>query len=128
MDMADDFDEKKDIIQELRQEIEAHTYVEENLFYPLFKDREEFMELIQDSYEDHQEMRNLVADLQNSESTEEIDDRFEDLLECVEDHVDEEENDLFPKIETLMNEDELNQLGDRMEATKREFLQSEQAA
>jgi hypothetical protein len=44
--------------------------------------------------------------------------KLQQLMEAVEHHVEEEEGEMFPKIQEVFDEDELEQLGQELEAAK----------
>ncbi len=116
---ANDFSEKRELFQELRQELDLHTQLEENLFYPRCAEFDEISDLIDESYEDHHEIRELIQELDDISEEREFDDKLEELVDAVEGHVEDEESDLFPKVEELIDSDELDELGARIEEERR---------
>jgi len=60
-------------------------------------------------------------DLNVKELYEEMDSALEELIELVNVHIDEEENQLFPKIREFMSEEELMQLGRTMLRAKEQL-------
>jgi hemerythrin superfamily protein len=136
IEQADSTNEKRRLFQDLKQQLDTHAYIEENVFYPYFEDNEEMSELIEDSFDDHQEMRDLIQEIEllsdsvdasNLEDSD-WDDRFDDLMECVEDHVSMEEEELFPRVESSMSSNDLMNLGARLEEAKRTFMTQSEAA
>lgn len=119
MDTVEEFEQKKGLFQTIKNELDVHSYLEETSFYPLFAEREGFEELIDDSLNDHQEVKSLLEEIDTVESEEDFDDRIQELQESVQSHVEEEENELFPKIELVMTEDELEELGIQLDEAKR---------
>jgi hemerythrin superfamily protein len=120
LEEAEDLDEKQRIILDLRQLLDAHSYLEETVFYPIFQDEEDFREIIDDFYDDHQEVKILLDEINEVSTEEELDEKIAELVDCVEGHVEDEENELFPKIEERANSDELLQIGNQLlEARKR---------
>jgi hemerythrin superfamily protein len=115
---ADDIDQKRDIFDAIREELTVHADIEENYFYPLFKSKEGFEDLIEESLDDHSEMKDLIEEIESLDDDSELEDRFDELQEVVEDHVTEEENELFPKVRKVMDEDALAKLGEEMMAAK----------
>ncbi len=118
LQQADDIDQKRDIFESIRDELTAHADIEENYFYPLFKTKEGFEDLIDQSIDDHSEMRDLMEEIDSLDDESELEDRFEELQEIVDEHVAEEENDLFPRVRKTMDEPALAKLGDEIMAAK----------
>jgi hemerythrin superfamily protein len=60
---ASEVKEKQRIFQEIKKELEAHTFVEETVFYPYFSRIDQFKEMIDEAYAEHQEVKgsNQVA-------------------------------------------------------------------
>lgn len=115
---VDQVKDKRRIFQEIRQELEMHAHIEETVFYPAFADRPEFKDLIEQSYEDHLEVKELIQEISGLRDENEFEDCVDDLIDCVQDHVEEEEDELFPRIRTALSEDELNELGTRLQSSK----------
>jgi len=77
-------------------------------------------ELVVESFEEHKQVKMVLADLdQADKSTENWIGGLTVLMEDVQHHVKEEETELFPKVkEKILSRDELETLGQRMEAMK----------
>lgn len=118
LQQADDLDQKRDIFESIRDELTAHADIEENYFYPLFKDKEGFEDLIDESFDDHAEMKDLIEEIDSLDDESELQDRFEELQEIVDGHVTEEERELFPKVRKVLDAEALAKLGDEMMAAK----------
>ncbi len=107
---------KERLCKEISDALAIHAEIEEKLFYPESK-QPDTEEILRESVEEHLAMKRLVADLIESDPS---DDQFEAkmkvLKEQVEHHVDEEEKELFPKVRKDLSKDELEDLGERMEA------------
>ncbi len=103
---------KKELLRELANNLAAHMAIEQEIFYPAIKEIDEDMVL--ESFEEHAlaeiALKRLLA-------TNPKDDSFEARVtatkELIAHHVDEEEEDLFPKVEKKMG-GELEELGARM--------------
>lgn len=118
---AEDDADRRSIFEELRDEILAHSFVEETVFYPAFSPFESFAELLEDSIDDHHEMKELLEEMedivpvdvlagQDAESGEFLD-QLEDLRDLVEEHIETEELELFPRVADVLNSEELERLG-----------------
>jgi hemerythrin superfamily protein len=118
LQQADGIDQKRDVFELIRDELTAHADIEENYFYPLFKSREGFEDLIEESIDDHAEMKDLIEEIDSLDDESELQDRYDELQEIVEDHVGEEENTLFPQVRKVMDEAALSKIGEEMMAAK----------
>jgi len=114
-------DEKEQLFDELADSLAVHAAIEEQHFYPATKDaRTE--ELLQEAVEEHLSVKRIIADLLEMEPDDaQFDAKIKVLQEQVEHHVEEEEGELFPKVQKLHSKDELEDLGVLMEQTAEEL-------
>ena len=105
------------------EELEVHTKIEEEIFYPaVTKLNDEIHELVTEGLEEHHVVDNLMAEVKAlSPSDEEWAAKIKVLIENVEHHAEEEEQEMFPKVRSGMNDDARAALGQRMEARKAEL-------
>lgn len=95
------------LFQELKQELERHAELEEKHFYPALERHDEAKELVGEALEEHDEIGQLIDALDQTEQ--EGGDwamRFAELQEEVEFHVEEEETELFPQAQELLDASE----------------------
>ena len=114
-------DEKEQLFDELADSLAVHAAIEEQHFYPATKDaRTE--ELLQEAVEEHLSVKRIIADLLEMEPDDaQFDPKITVLQEQVEHHVEEEEGELFPKVQKLHSKGELEDLGVLMEQTAEEL-------
>jgi hemerythrin superfamily protein len=109
------------------QELEVHTAIEEEVFYPAVRDAGggELNELTDESKEEHHVVDLLMAEIRSLDPS---DDAFAAkmtvLMENVEHHAGEEEDEMFPEVRKLMSEDRLQELGAELETAKRRHQQA----
>ncbi len=105
------------------EELEVHTKIEEEIFYPpVRKLNEELHELVTEGVEEHHVVDTLMAEIKAlSPSDEEWAAKLKVLIENVEHHADEEEEEMFPKVRKAMGNDARQDLGQRLEAKKAEL-------
>jgi hemerythrin-like domain-containing protein len=117
---ADDSEACQQIVQRACAELEVHTTLEEELFYPAAREAlgEEDEELIDEAEVEHQSAKELIAQLgamvpddQKYAAT------FTVLAEYVKHHIKEEERELFPKVKKAKLD--IDSLGEEMKAQKR---------
>ena len=111
--------QKLEVFKQIKTELELHTQIEEKIFYPALEEPEETHDLALEAYEEHAVVKDLLKQLGRARTAnDEWEAQAKVLQENVEHHVEEEENELFPKAESALGEEELEELGDRMEAEK----------
>ena len=120
--------QKQKIVAKIIRELAIHAAVEEMLFYPAVraaaaeaetKAADAADDLILESLEEHHIVKWTLSELQKmSPEDERYDAKMEVLMESVRHHVEEEEEDLFPKVRRLLK-DVLDDLGMRMEKAKK---------
>ncbi len=116
-------DAKRRLAENAMAELEVHAALEEEIFYPAVeREVEDAASMISEAREEHQTVKQLIAELKGMEETdEEFESQFSELVENVQHHVEEEENEMLPKVEESSLD--LNSLGDQM-SKRREALQS----
>lgn len=116
--------EKRTVADKIFKELEAHTQVEEEIFYPASREGAtgDTEKLLAEAYEEHQLAKTLIAELKSAApGNEQWDAKMKVLQESIEHHVDEEEGELFPKVRAALGAPRLEELGTMMAARKREL-------
>ena len=112
---------KKVIAQEICTELRVHAKIEEEIFYPAAKDALNDKEMVPEALVEHDGVKKLIAEIENSEGGEMFDARVKVLSELVKHHVKEEQGELFPAVKkTDLN---LTELGAQLAARKAELLE-----
>jgi hemerythrin superfamily protein len=115
-----------ELVQQIYMNLKAHTTIEEEIFYPAFKSagKKEEEKLYYEALEEHRAAEDLVLpDLMKTDpATEQFSGRAKVLKELIEHHIEEEEGDMFKDARKLLDKNQLNDLGARMEARKTELL------
>ena len=110
---------KLSVFAQIKTELELHTHIEETIFYPALEKPEETHDLTLEAYEEHKMVKTLLAKLSKARTAnDEWQAQAKVLRENVEHHVDEEENELFDKADEALSDEEIEALGQRMEAEK----------
>jgi hemerythrin-like domain-containing protein len=117
------------LLDQIANEIRIHTTLEEEIFYPAFKDasrKSEDEQMYFEALEEHRAAGDLVLpDLQNTAvDGDQFGGRAKVLKELIEHHADEEEKEMFPRARKLLSRTALEELGAAMAARKRELLAS----
>lgn len=112
------------LCEKITQALELHTKIEEGIFYPAFKSRaedSEERETVLEAYEEHAVAKMLIGELQAMDPSDEtFSPKLTVLMESVRHHIKEEEGKIFKMARELFDKDELNGLGEQLEAAKSE--------
>ena len=105
------------------REIKAHERMEEEIFYPALLEHPKAKEIVLEGFEEHHAADVLLAELEDVP----VDDehwgaKFTVIKENIEHHMEEEEGDMFKKARSLLDDGELEDLGARMEGSKKAAL------
>ena len=119
----DNLEEMTTLAGLINTELEVHTTIEEEIFYPALHDlTEEVHETITEGYEEHNVAKQLLAEITAmTPNTEDWAAKVTVLIENVEHHAEEEESEMFPKIRSNTAADAREQLAEQMEGRKREL-------
>jgi hemerythrin superfamily protein len=115
---------RQQLFAELKNELEVHAEIEEQLFYPAVRDAKQTHDIVLESFQEHAQVKKVLADLDAADKkTEHWLAGLKVLMEDVQHHVGEEENELFPKVkDKVLSKEELEELGMRMEQMKTQLL------
>jgi len=110
---------KLDVFKQIKTELDLHAHIEEKIFYPALEEPSETHDLTLEAYEEHKQVKTLLRQLSRARSaSEEWQAKAKVLQENVEHHVDEEENELFKKAGSVLSDEEIEELGMRLEEEK----------
>src|SRR6478735_9957523 len=112
--------EKQEVVDRITEELSKHAAIEEQLFYPVARATVPGTDDIAlESLEEHHVVKVLLAELQNMDPTHErFDAKVTVLIENVRHHVEEEEDEFFPKVRERLGRGSLNDLGNSMAESK----------
>jgi hemerythrin-like domain-containing protein len=118
---------RSELLAKIATEIEVHTTIEEEIFYPAFKDAGEKGEdnkMFFEALEEHRAAGELVLPdlLKTAVTSDQFGGRAKVLKELIEHHADEEEKEMFPRARALLGKEALVDLGERMAARKQELM------
>jgi len=107
--------EKRRLFEQIADDLAVHAAIEEKHFYPATKSART-ADLLQEAVEEHLQAKRIIADLLEMDAGDaQFDAKMTVLREEIDHHVEEEEKELFPKVEKLLADDELEDLGMVME-------------
>ncbi|MFT4397137.1 hemerythrin domain-containing protein [Gordonia lacunae] len=107
---------KGKIVDKIIEALTVHTYIENEVMYPEIRKRvPELEDDILESYEEHHVADVLVVELAAlSPDAERFDAKTTVLIENVEHHIEEEEDEWFPKVREALSRKELREIGEEM--------------
>jgi hypothetical protein len=109
------------LLEELANNLAAHMAIEQELYYPAVKSVDP--DLVLESYEEHSlaelGLKRLLATAPDDES---FKSRVTAVKELIEHHVEEEQDDLFPRVDRKVDDEVLASLARQMKARFKEVL------
>ena len=124
-----DGSDKQRIFGQIYNELTLHSQAEETFFYPELELSSETSGDVQHSYKEHQQVKDLLEDLSSSDPNAAVwMTRLNELKESVQQHVEEEENELFPKSERVLGQQKLDDIGRKIEQLKKKVTPGFRAA
>ncbi len=112
-------------LAKMKHELGIHEAIEEEIFYPALKEHPKTKDIALEGYEEHHVVDTIMGELEDVEPSDEVwMAKFSVLKENLEHHISEEEDEMFPKVEQVFEDEELQELGERMQERKEE-LQAE---
>jgi hemerythrin superfamily protein len=114
------------LAEEIETALTVHATIEEKYFYPALHDRAEESDDVVDvfeAYTEHELIKTLIALLKSGrEPDEQFKAEMQVLAENVKHHVKEEESTIFTLARQMLDAEELDELGDEMEAAKKRLM------
>ncbi len=116
---------REEFYTKVRAELQAHETIEEEILYPALVEHPKAKELVLEAYEEHNVVDSVLAEIDALPYDDETwGAKLTVMRESIEDHIDEEESEMFEQCRRVFDRDELAGLGDRMEARKQELQQA----
>jgi len=117
---------REKLLGQIEKELKLHATVEEQIFYPAFRDavkKKEDRELFFEAIEEHHMVKIVLPEMKATDASSEIFTAKASVLkELVEHHIKEEEREMFPEARKVLDQEELQALGSRMQAKKKELM------
>jgi hemerythrin-like domain-containing protein len=113
------------LVMQIDKELEIHTTIEEEIFYPAFRDAvrtKDDKKMYYEAKEEHHVVKLVLPEVKEGGlAVEEFAAKCKVLKELVEHHAGEEEKEMFPEARKVLSRPELQELGDRMAVRKKEL-------
>jgi len=119
METSGDSDARRQLFDQFKVELEAHAAAEEQTLYASLLKKPETQGQARHSISEHQDAAELIKELESTDMTSGAwIQKFEKLKDEVVHHVDEEEQDVFPKARKLIDDDEAEKMASRFDDRK----------
>ena len=119
---AKDDTAKAEIARRICQALTVHAQIEEEIFYPRAREQDVEDDMLAEAYVEHQSAKDLIAQIQGmSPGDRYFEAKVKVLIEYVQHHVEEEENEMFPAAKKKRLD--LDAIGEEMQARKQELMQ-----
>lgn len=107
--------EKTQLVAEIAEKLTLHASLEEEIFYPAFREEAGDAQKVEDSvleaYEEHHVVKVLLEEISDADpKAESFEAKLTVLKEIVEHHVEEEEEEMFPAAEKKLGKGRLEEL------------------
>ncbi|WP_027343104.1 hemerythrin domain-containing protein [Hamadaea tsunoensis] len=111
---------KRALVDKIIKELTTHAYIEESIFYPAARAGvPETEDHVLESVEEHHVVAWLMSEVAKLDPSDEtFDAKVTVLIENVEHHIEEEEQEWFPEVRKALGRSRLTELGERMQAAK----------
>jgi hemerythrin-like domain-containing protein len=118
-------DRRTRLLQQIESEVNVHATIEEEIFYPAFRDavkKRDDREMYQEALEEHHVVDLVMPEVKDSDPAGEVfAAKAKVLKELIEHHADEEEKEMFKAAKRVLGKDELRELGARLQRRKKEL-------
>jgi len=119
----DDTETMSAVALKIFEDLEVHTTIEEEIFYPAIRDTtEDIGETVDEGVQEHHVVKVLMAEIkQLPDGDADWVAKMQVLIENVEHHAEEEESEMFPTLRSKLPSEQLEDLGMRLEERKKQL-------
>jgi hemerythrin superfamily protein len=114
--------QRERLLGSIEQELTIHTRIEEEIFYPAFREaarKKDDAKLYYEAVEEHHVVDMVLPEIKETGAeSDQFAAKAKVLKDLVEHHAEEEETEMFPRARKLLTEDELLRLGGEMARLK----------
>lgn len=125
-ELEDDEDRKGELAKEICLALTVHAQIEEEIFYPAARDATGDDDLIDEAVVEHAAVKHMIAEIEKIKPGEELyDAKLRVLGEMVKRHIREEEEELFPELQSAKMD--LDAVGKELAERKEELMSEMQS-
>ena len=115
---------RQKLLTQIEKELKVHTTIEEEIFYPAYREaarKKEDKKLFFEAVQEHHVVDMVMPEMNDGASPEELKAKAKVLKDLVEHHAEEEEKEMFPRARKAMDKEELRSLGEMMQRRKEDL-------
>ena len=119
-----DRQKKQQLFRQIADALEVHAEIEERIFYPAVRSihTEDAEEITLEAFEEHKIVKALIGQIESlPKGDERKNAKMKVLMESVEHHIEEEEDEMFGEADELGDE-RLDELGEQMQSLKADLM------
>jgi hypothetical protein len=125
-ELKEEDDRKAELAEKICLALKVHAQIEEEIFYPQAREATKDNDLIDEAVVEHATVKHLIGEIEAKEVGEELyDAKIRVLGEMVKQHIREEEEELFPELESAKMD--LEMVGKELAERKEELMSEMQA-
>jgi hypothetical protein len=125
-ELEGDDERKAGLAEKICMALKVHTQIEEEIFYPAARNATKDDDLLNEAIVEHATVKNMIAEIEGMEISEELyDAKMRVLGEMVKRHIREEEEELFPELQS--SKMDLDAVGKELVERKQELMEKMEA-
>ena len=111
--------QERSVAEQICEELDTHTKIEEQIVYPVLRSDVSGGEGMAEHAEgEHAEARQLIGRIRQTKDDDHLAELVGQLKAAIEEHVSDEEDEVFPKMEQALEGSRLQEMGDEVESMK----------
>jgi hemerythrin superfamily protein len=113
--------QRRQAADQICRELDVHALIEEEIFYPGVRalNDDQLNSMLAEAFKEHATVKRQVAMIRNGIGRDQnLQSSMNELQSCVQHHVREEEGEMFPRVELLMDAPRRDELGAALQARK----------
>jgi hemerythrin superfamily protein len=116
---------REKLFDQCKTELTIHAQIEEKHLYPRLKKERELKDLEKHAEQEHGEVKKMLTAIAKLPvDSDEFISKIEELTSAVQDHVQEEEEEMLPKAEDLLGKEECDRIAKLLQEEKQKLMQS----
>jgi iron-sulfur cluster repair protein YtfE (RIC family) len=115
------------LFKQIKAELDVHAHIEETVFYPVLeaKGDKELKDITREGIEEHRQVKMFLKELDGmSAGNKQFEAKLKVLMEDIEHHVKEEEDEMFPMVEDQFTTAAQEKMGAQLEKEKAKFIKT----
>lgn len=107
----------------IKLKADPHMMGEEKFFYPVLEEIEDLRELVSNAYEEHNEAKTLIFEIEGmDERNENWAAKISELKQSIEHHIEEEEGKLFERARNFLSQEKAEEIAQQYIEFKRSYM------